>query len=118
MRRFAVDGEIHPGSEASSQDLGSRAPQRFADERVTPKALAQFAVSRQTLQQQFGFSVRQLSVEKRRDLFTDLFAHGSSGLPKPPSKIGRSFLSIASRALKIRERTVPTGQSIVWAISS
>ena len=61
---------------------------------------------------------RQLAVEKRRDLLTNLFAHVSSGRPRPPSKMGRSFLSIASRARKIRERTVPTGQSIVCAMSS
>src|ERR1700690_3356436 len=118
LHRFAVDRQVHARGKASGQDMGTRPAQRLADEGIPAEALAQLGVARQSLQQQLGFGVRQLSVEKGRDLLKNLFAHVSSGRPRPPSKIGRSFLSIASRALKIRERTVPTGQSMVWAISS
>src|SRR5271166_2876638 len=90
----------------------------LADQHVAAEALAQLGVTRQTLQQQFGFRAGQLAVEEGRNLFTNLFAHVSSGRPNPPSKMGRSFLSIASRARKMRERTVPTGQSMVCAMSS
>ncbi len=117
-RRLAVDGAIHATGKAPSQRHAGRAAQRLADQGVAPEALAQLRIARQALQQEFGFRAGQLTVEKCRDLLTNLFAHVSSGRPRPPSKMGRSFLSIASRARKIRERTVPTGQSIVCAISS
>ncbi len=117
-RRLAVDGAVHATGKAPRQRHAGRAPQRLADQGVAPEALAQLRIARQALQQELGFRARQLTVEKCRDLLTNLFAHVSSGRPRPPSKMGRSFLSIASRARKIRERTVPTGQSIVCAISS
>ena len=90
-------------------------------------------LGREALQQQGGLFRRQLAVEECGQLFVQDIAHGlisngtgaaersirhSSVRPRPAAKIGRSFLSIASRARKIRERTVPTGQSIAAAISS
>jgi len=62
---------------------------------------------------------RQLVVEHRGQLTVEIFVHpSSSARPSPPSKTSRSRRSIASRARNIRERTVPTGQSIAVAISS
>jgi hypothetical protein len=45
-----------------------------------------------------------------------IFHHHRS--PSRVSSSGRSRAAIASRALKIRERTVPIGQFMSWAISS
>ena len=55
----------------------------------------------------------EFAVDECRQLFP-----GDSRHDNPQSSRGRSRLSIASRARKIRERTVPTGHSIVVAISS
>ena len=60
-----------------------------------------------------------LAVEHRRQLAVALFVHTISSVrPRPPSNTSRRRLSMASRARKMRERTVPTGHSMAAAISS
>ncbi len=61
------------------------------------------------------FSIQRLDACKNGRLFC---IHGYQRLSEAVSSKGRSFSATASRARKIRERTVPIGQSMIPAISS
>lgn len=62
------------------------------------------------------FVILQLVVGHCRELFAQILPHT---LHLSSSVInGRTLRSMASRARNIRERTVPIGQSMAWAMSS
>jgi len=69
--------------------------------------------------QELALLRQQLIIEHRRQLTVEFLVHpSSSARPRPPSNTSRRRWSMASRALKMRDRTVPTGQSMAAAISS
>src|SRR5690606_33018981 len=98
----------------------------------------QLAVVLEPAQHELGLVGQQLAIEHRRQLlavvvveFVGLWLGHVVGLcivarrhraarsgPVSTSISGRSSASMASRARKMRERTVPMGQSMRWAISS
>ena len=94
---------------------GPLAAHDAADAHVLGRLLPQFAVLAHPPQQQFCFVLRKFAVHEGRNLHFYCIIHCS-----PPFYRTRvpTFLPIASRALKILDRTVPTGQSMVCAISS
>src|SRR4029077_18367371 len=90
-----------------------------SDHRIAAPAGLQKFIPRQPPRQQLALLRRQLVVEHCRQLTVEFLVHpNSSARPSPPSNTSRRRRSIASRARKILERTVPTGQSMAAAISS
>ena len=61
---------------------------------------------------------RQFAVHPRAELFEKLVVDAVHGRPRSSSSSGRRRASIASRARKMRDRTVPIGHCISCAISS
>lgn len=68
----------------------------------------------QAIQQCFRFVIKQLAIHQRRNALFHIHHLFFSLVPNS----GRKFSAIASRARKMRERTVPIGQPITSAISS
>lgn len=69
---------------------------------------------RQARRPRFPVKAWQLAIDQRRQLF----AYGYHLRSTEVSSNGRNFSATASRARKMRERTVPIGQLITTAISS
>src|SRR5687767_10718720 len=94
------------------------AAQGCADERVAHRPGARFRVALEAPHEERTLVGRELVVDESGDLIVDLFGHGRRAPLNWAYSNGASALSIASRARKMRERTVPTGHSMVCAISS
>src|SRR5690606_33800758 len=107
---------VEGGLNAAAQDQGVRlqqlAAERCADDGVADQPFARGRVTLEPSNQKGAFLLGKLVVDERRKLVVDWLCHGGHW------RRGPRRLSIASRARKIRERTVPTGHSIVCAISS
>src|SRR5262245_65132767 len=102
--------------------LEQLAAKRRADQRVAHRARARFAVTLEAPYEQRALVGRKLVIDEGGDLVVDLVCHvrrvARMRVRPGAYNKGASALSIASRARKMRERTVPTGHSMVWAISS
>ena len=79
---------------------------------------AQLGVVLEATSQEAGLGLRQLAIHEGGKLLGQGIGGIIHGRTLSLSIKGRSRVSIASRARKIRERTVPIGQSISSAISS
>src|SRR6185312_1789261 len=115
--------------EALHQDIGEiRAQlhaalpaQRRTRDLIARPALRQCRLRVDSSQQETQLVAWQFAVHQCRKLFANrVVDHGLAHTSdtSPPSSNGRNFWSIASRARKMRERTVPIGQFIASAISS
>src|SRR6185437_11581889 len=112
------EGRAHPPGQSLEGDSPLRADHRAHDGVPAPAGL-QIPIAGQAAREQLALLGRQLVVEHGGKLAVELLVHpNSSARPRPPSKTSRSRRSIASRARKMRERTVPTGQAMAAAISS
>ena len=87
-----------------------------ADHMPARPCARQFRLALHAPQQEARGIGPQFAVHQGGKLFAQCLAHGSLTFASDNS--GRSFSSIASRARKMRERTVPIGQFIFSAISS
>ena len=118
--RLLLDRQHHPRGKPLGGAHGDLATQAVAGEVIARPGLAQRVVVIEPAQQETQLLHRQLPVHAGRKIFAGVLVGlclvhvGSSR----PDSSGRSFSSIASRARKMRERTVPIGQPIASAISS
>src|SRR5690606_3710932 len=131
-----ADGHGDRGGEARGGHAPEPATQGLAVELPALVAVGQFLVVLQPAQQEARLVGRQGANDEGRQLLAvvefqpvdaggvvagvGILAHGlfRSRVALWTSSSGRSSASIASRARKMRERTVPIGQSIFCAISS
>jgi hypothetical protein len=109
------------GGEPRADSLGEARPEHWPElvaqhllhEVIAFPGRAQCAILGERTEQAAHFVLARLAVEKSgQQLFHLVTSHHCF------SRSGLSALSIASRARKIRERTVPIGQSMTSAISS
>src|SRR5690606_33094722 len=111
-RLHAVGDAVDRGTEGFGTQAG-------ADQRIALPGGARGRILQGAPDHHLRLLARQLAVEQGGQLTDSFLAHpDSSARPRPPSKTSDSLRSIASRARKIRDRTVPTGQSIACAMSS
>lgn len=88
--------------------------QGIADQMIAFPILPRFRMAFELVEEDFCLILEHLPVHQRRNF---LFHHHHLLSSLVPNN-GRRLAAIASRALKILDRTVPIGQSITAAISS
>jgi len=111
-RGLGLEPLAHAGGEARRQQ--PRVAHAIADQVIDPPALEGLALAAQRVDRFPRGAPVELAVHQCRDVLFHPYHLLSF---RVPSK-GRNCSAIASRALKIRERTVPIGQSMTFAMSS
>ena len=91
-----------------------RLTQYVADQVVLQPLFMPGGIALQLVEQRVRFVIEQLAVHQCRNMFFHVYHLWSLLVPSN----GRKLVAIASRARKILDRTVPTGQFITVAISS
>ena len=115
LQLLVVDSRRHALAQHRHASDRSFATHCSTHRQVLSSLVPELNVLTKPAQQQFGLVLRQFAVHECGYLRFYCIVHSF-----PPSYRTRFpiFFPIASRALKILDRTVPTGQSIVCAISS
>src|SRR6185503_17028676 len=107
-----------PRHEARLRQRRQLLAQAVAGDVIAHPGAPQLAVVVEPAQQEAQFLVRQFAVDAGRKVFTRMLVWLVHVCSSRSDNNGRNFSSIASRARKMRERTVPIGQPIASAISS
>src|SRR5690606_8317259 len=121
-RLLGVQRRLHALAEIERQGRAGLAAQAVADQVIAAPGGFEFGVVGQPLDQETATVGGEFAVAQGGNLLAQLglgivAVVGAHGRTRSAPISGRSFWSMASRARKIRERTVPMGQPMVWAMS-